>query len=108
MTAYNDVITTVRGFTDERPVAGATTSADARKGQLFGDTGLLGTLTRMRQSLGGGLAALGISTGATTGGAPTADGKLGKLVLDETKLSAALSSDADRPARRAGHRSPPT
>jgi flagellar hook-associated protein 2 len=95
VTAYNDVVTTVRGFTDERPVAGAATATDAKKGQLFGDTGLLGTLTRLRQTVSGAVAGLGISTGAGSGGASTPDAKLGKLTLDETKLTAALA-DPDR------------
>lgn len=91
VTAYNDVITSVRGFTDERPVAGATTTTDAKKGQLFGDVGLLGMLSRLRQSVTGSVMGLGISTGAPTGGASSADAKLGKLMLDDTKLTAALA-----------------
>jgi len=91
VTAYNDVITSVRGFTDERPVAGATTTTDAKKGQLFGDVGLLGMLSRLRQSVTGSVMDLGISTGAPTGGASSADAKLGKLTLDDTKLTAALA-----------------
>jgi flagellar hook-associated protein 2 len=91
VTAYNDVISTVRGFTDERPVAGATTTTDARKGQLFGDVGLLGMLSRLRQSVSGTVMDLGISTGKPTGGASSADAKLGKLTIDDDKLTAALA-----------------
>ncbi len=39
------------------------------------------------------LAEIGVTTGVATGAAASADSLAGKLVLDETKLSAALSSD---------------
>jgi flagellar hook-associated protein 2 len=38
------------------------------------------------------LAEIGISTGAATGGAASADSLAGKLVIDDAKLSAALAS----------------
>jgi flagellar hook-associated protein 2 len=104
VTAYNDVIAATNTELTERPVANATSSVDARKGQLYGDIGLKSMLSQMRQlaqdsiaGLGNGsidnLIDLGISVPKGTGGQSTADAKAGKLVIDETKLSAALEAD---------------
>jgi flagellar hook-associated protein 2 len=104
VTAYNGVIDATNAELTERPVANATSSVDARKGQLYGDIGLKSMLSQMRQfaqdsiaGLGNGsidsLVDLGIGVPKSTGGQSTADAKAGKLVIDETKLSAALEAD---------------
>jgi flagellar hook-associated protein 2 len=100
VTAYNAVVSTTRARTTEKTVPNPTTSADALKGQLFGDTGLNGMLdsfrSAMTESVAGNattsdaLADLGISTGAF-GTSNTADG--GALVIDEAKLTKALDAD---------------
>jgi flagellar hook-associated protein 2 len=102
VTAYNDVIDATNTELNERPVANATNSTDARKGQLYGDIGLRSMLSQLRQvaqeSIAGlgsidSLGDIGISVPKATGGQSTDEAKAGKLVLDETKLSAALEAD---------------
>ncbi|MCD6727150.1 MAG: flagellar filament capping protein FliD [Solirubrobacteraceae bacterium] len=97
---YNQTIDLIRGATSEKRVPAATTTADAKKGVLFADTQLTGLLSSLRgivadvSGLGGSiqrLSDLGISTGAATGGAATADSLAGKLVIDDAKLSSALA-----------------
>jgi flagellar hook-associated protein 2 len=98
--AYNDLLRTTRGLLDERPVAGAASAEDAKKGALYGDTGLTALLSRLRTStadkvLGNPsamdeLRELGVSTGAATGGQTSEDAKMGVLVLDGEALAEAL------------------
>ncbi len=98
--AYNDLLRTTRGLLDERPVAGAASVEDAKKGALYGDTGLTALLSRLRTStadkvLGNPsamdeLRELGVSTGAATGGRTGEDAKMGVLVLDGEALAEAL------------------
>jgi len=100
ITAYNDLLTTTRGMLDEKRVADAKTNADVSKGTLWGDTGMSTLLSRLRtaasDTVGGNpatmdeLREIGVSTGKPTGGAPSADSKLGILVLDEAQLDKAL------------------
>jgi flagellar hook-associated protein 2 len=107
VTAYNDVVDFIDGKLTEKKVVkengGTLTSSEAAQGVLFGDTGLRNLLSQMRvqvtdqlTGLGGDLtsfAALGISTGASTGAASTADQKKGKLVFDEATFDAAYAKD---------------
>jgi len=99
ISAYNDVVTKVRAELTERRVANPQTTADAQKGDLFGDPMLTSMLDGMRQAISeanvGGLtlADIGISTGKATGAAATADSIDGKLTLDEAALSKALDDD---------------
>jgi flagellar hook-associated protein 2 len=104
--AYNASMDAMRSRTTEKKVPGATTAADARKGVLFGDSGLRQVMTSLRSSVsatvtGTGnsvsmdeLAELGISTGKATGGATSADALAGKLVIDDEKLTKALEDPA--------------
>ena len=99
---YNSVVDFVRGKLTEAPVKDAATDSDRAKGVLFNDTMLNGLLQRLRTSVAGSfntgdanvdqLSEIGISTGAATGGAASADSLAGKLVIDDTKLSAALTT----------------
>jgi flagellar hook-associated protein 2 len=99
VSAYNDVVDTVRAHLKEQRVPNPQSTSDARKGDLFGDSLLSGMLDSMRQAVSttsvGGLtmAAIGVSTGAATGAAATADSIDGKLTVDESALSQALDSD---------------
>jgi flagellar hook-associated protein 2 len=100
VTAYNDLLKTTRGMLDETRVKEPKTAADASKGVLWGDTGMTTMLSRLRRAtadvVGGNAATMdelreiGVSTGKSTGGAPSADAKLGLLVLDEQQLDKAL------------------
>ena len=104
--AYNASMDAMRSRTTEKKVPNAATSADARKGVLFADSGLRQVMTSMRSSVmnsvsGTGnsvnldeLAELGISTGKATGGTTSADALAGKLVIDDAKLTQALEDPA--------------
>ncbi len=102
VSAYNDVITATRAKIDEKGVRDPQNAVDASKGRLFGDGGLVSILSRLRTTMTDAvagvsdttmneLAELGISTGKGSGGATTPDAKIGKLVIDETRLDAALA-----------------
>lgn len=102
ITAYNDVVASTRSKLDERGVANPQTMTEAAKGRLFGDTGLGSMLSRLRVTMSDAVAGvtdsamnelheMGISTGKATGGSTSPDARMGKLVLDEAKLDAALA-----------------
>jgi flagellar hook-associated protein 2 len=100
--SYNSVIDSIRAKVTEKPVSGATTAADAKKGALYGDSGLNAVLRQLRQSVSDPVAGnatgmdqlgeLGVSTGAASA-TINADSVAGKLTFDESKLRAALDSD---------------
>jgi flagellar hook-associated protein 2 len=100
--AYNKVTANIKARTEEKPVANASTAADARKGALYGDAGLQSVLRQLRQGISDivpgnassmdQLAELGISTGAASGSI-NADAVAGKLTFDTTKLTDALATD---------------
>src|SRR3954452_17492582 len=103
--AYNDAMTTIRGTVEEKSVANAANATDARKGVLFGDSGLTNLMSQLRSSVGQTVAGmtntsvdqlseLGISTGAASGASSfSQDAVNGKLVLDSTALSTALDAN---------------
>jgi flagellar hook-associated protein 2 len=101
--AYNDVLKTTRGFLDEKRATSVTDTTTASQGVLWGDSALNTMLSRLRtqnmntvsgMSTGmNSLSALGISTGAATGGLTTDDAKMGLLTVDTDKLTAALTND---------------
>ncbi len=100
---YNSTIDFIRGKVEEKPVKGATTTSDAAKGVLYGDSQLEGVLNQLRNLVSDAvpgrtgdiksLRDLGVSTGKATGSASSADALDGKLVLDEAALTSALESD---------------
>jgi flagellar hook-associated protein 2 len=95
VSAYNSAVDFIRGKLAETRVKDPTTSADAAQGIFSGDSMLTGVLSSMRSQMGD-LSALGISTGASTGSATfSADAVAGKLKVDDTKLTAALTGDRD-------------
>ena len=99
--AYNDAMNTIRTDVSDQP-----SSSDPTKGSLYDDFALSNLEDAMRNSVAqmfGGignpasmqlLAQAGISTGATTGsGTFSQDSVDGKLTLDTTALTTALTSD---------------
>jgi flagellar hook-associated protein 2 len=105
VTAYNDLVTTTKADLSEKRVPGATTTADAQTGTLFGDSGLSMMLSSMRSAVAGTVAGLagtmttladiGISTGsANSTSTINQDSVDGKLTVDTTKLTAALDTNA--------------
>jgi flagellar hook-associated protein 2 len=101
--AYNGVIDLVNAKTTEKTVPNATATSDLTKGQLFGDTGLTSLVSRMRtissaddyKNAFDSWADLGISTGKAS--ASTSDSaKLGKLQIDDAKLSDLLASGPEK------------
>jgi flagellar hook-associated protein 2 len=102
--AYNALVTATRSEITEKTVPNATTTTDALKGQLFGDTGLSGMLSSLRIRMGDRLsglsgidelADLGIAVPKSTGAA-SHDAKDGKLAIDDKKLADALAADSGK------------
>jgi flagellar hook-associated protein 2 len=99
--AYNAVVTTVRADLTDTPVVKKSSSSDYTKGTLFGDAGLDGMLSQLKnvmtQTVSGlglsSLADIGITVPKSTGGTPTDDAKDGKLSFDSSVLQKALTSD---------------
>jgi len=102
VSAYNAVLDSVQGKVTEKKVKGAATSFDAQKGQLFGDRSLTAITSGLRQAVADvvagapeamdQLAEIGVSVAATST-TISSEARLGKLTLDEAKLTAALESD---------------
>jgi flagellar hook-associated protein 2 len=100
---YNSTIDLIRTKVTEQKVKNPTSDTDRAKGNLSNDSMLNGLLTRLRTSVAGSFATgdatmdqlgeIGITTGAATGAAASADALAGKLVIDDAKLSAALSGN---------------
>ena len=99
--AYNAVVTSTRAKITEKSVADATTTTDAAKGSLFGDSGLLSMLSSLRVRMGERIAGLsgldelsdiGVAVPKATG-STSQDAKEGKLAIDDAKLSQALAAD---------------
>lgn len=103
VTAYNASIETINTKLTEDRVKNATTQTDMAKGILRGDAQLQSLLSNLRSTVTkldstpgtlDSFAELGIGVAkATESGTTTADGKLGKITLDATKLTAALAAD---------------
>lgn len=99
--AYNAVVDLTRTDMAEKKVVNASTTADLQKGQLFGDLGLTGMLSSLKNTLTSSvanigslksLADIGISVPKSTG-VVTEDAKAGKLTFDETALDGQLDKD---------------
>jgi flagellar hook-associated protein 2 len=107
VSAYNTVVDWIRSKTQEQVVPNPQSANDYLQGVLHGDSMLIGLQYQLRDMMSAtigdvpglpstlnSLAALGITTGATTGSATVSqDSVAGKLTLDTTKLTAALTSD---------------
>ena len=112
--AYNAAVDLMKAKVGEKRVPNAQTDADARKGALWGDDTVTGVMQQMRTTIStfmqsgnastmDELAEIGISTGAPSGtGTFSQDSVNGKLVLDTTKLNAALDSDPTSVQRMLG------
>jgi len=102
--AYNAVVTSTRAKLTEKSIADATTTTDAAKGSLFGDTGLQSLLSSLRVRMGDRVAGLtGLDELADIGvgvpkptGATSQDAKDGKLAIDDAKLATALAADPSK------------
>jgi flagellar hook-associated protein 2 len=100
---YNSTIDLIRSKLTEQKVKDPKTDADRAKGNLYNDSMLNGLLSRLRTAVGGSFATgdanmdqlqeIGITTGVATGGAASADSLAGKLVIDDAKLTAAISAN---------------
>ena len=98
--AYNAVVDTANAKLSEKPIANPASEFQAGLGQLYGDTGVRGMLGALRQQMTkivsaagvNDLADLGISVPKATG-STSADGKAGRLVIDDAKLTQALEAD---------------
>lgn len=98
--AYNAVVDTTNALLDEKKVSNPTSGFQAALGSLHADTGMRSMLGNLREQMteivaGAGindLADLGISVPRATGSS-SADGKAGRLVIDDAKLTQALESD---------------
>ena len=102
--AYNALVDATRSRTTEKRVTNAQTVTDAKKGVLFGDSGLNSMLHQLRIavmdpiSVGNSgtmdeFAEIGVSTGAPTGSTSNPDSVAGKLQFDEAKFLKAYESD---------------
>jgi flagellar hook-associated protein 2 len=99
--AYNSLVDTTRGALTEKKVASPTSTNAAALGSLYGDAGMESMLNSLRRQMGdivagagiNDLADLGISVPKATGSTVSEDGKLGKLVIDDDKLTTALAAD---------------
>jgi flagellar hook-associated protein 2 len=93
--AYNAAVETIQTRLAEEPVRSPSSQEEANRGVLFGDSSLTGLLGQMRQVISeSGLAALGVSTGAPNAGVTaTSNSVRGLLVFEESKLTAALTTD---------------
>jgi flagellar hook-associated protein 2 len=98
---YNSTVDFIRGKLTEKKVPNATSATDAAKGVLFGDPQLTGLLSQLRNMMTDktgitgsvqSMADLGISTGAGSGGAASADAIAGKLTFDRRKFADAFES----------------
>jgi flagellar hook-associated protein 2 len=107
VSSYNGVLDWIRTKTQEKTVPNATTAADYLQGVLHGDSMLINLQYQMRSMVAAtvsdvpglpstlnSLLSLGISTGATTGSSTVSqDSVAGKLTVDDTVLTAALTSN---------------
>jgi flagellar hook-associated protein 2 len=112
--AYNAAVDLMQAKVTEKRVPNAATESDARKGALWADSTVTGVMQSLRTTIStfmqsgnastmDELAEIGISTGAPVGtGTFSQDSVNGKLVLDTTKLSAALDSDSTAVQRMLG------
>jgi flagellar hook-associated protein 2 len=98
--AYNAVIDSTNAKLTEKKVASPASEFQAGLGQLYGDTGVRSMLSSLRQQMTKIVSAAGINDLTDIGiavpkstGATSVDGKAGRLVLDEAKLTQALEAD---------------
>lgn len=107
--AYNKTIDVLRAKIDEKTVASPATTSDWKKGVLRGDAGLSSVLSRLRDAMGAivpgdpgspnpsaynELGDVGIAVpSALSEGSVDKDRLLGKLKIDDAKLTAALTGD---------------
>ena len=110
VTKYNSVLEDIKSRLEEQPVPHPKTDEDRVKGVLYGDSGLQRLLSQLRNSFSdtitsttspaspySSLAQVGLSTGAAVGtGDLSSDSIDGKLTVDTTKFTDALTSNFDQ------------
>jgi flagellar hook-associated protein 2 len=110
VTKYNDVLEDIKSRLGEQPVPNPQTDADRTKGVLYNDSGLQRLLSQLRNSFSdtitsttspaspySSLAQVGLSTGAAVGsGDLSSDSIDGKLTIDSSKFTSALTSNFDQ------------
>jgi flagellar hook-associated protein 2 len=104
---YNSTVSFIRSKVQEKPVAGAATTADIAKGVLYGDTSLNALLGQMRIAMtnvytaGGAvpgtldqMTEIGVTTGKSVGaGTINQDSVAGLLTFDKEAFTTALNND---------------
>jgi flagellar hook-associated protein 2 len=116
--SYNSTIDMIRAKLDEKTVQSPTTSAQWKQGALKGDPGLSAVLSQLRNTLGATvtgdpgnpnpaafnqLSDIGISVpSAQVSGTVSQDRLLGKLTIDDAKLTAAITGDSTAVKRLLG------
>jgi flagellar hook-associated protein 2 len=115
--AYNAVATLARNELGETKVASPTSSFDAQKGALFGDSGVSAMLSKLRSQMGQTYTALGNAVtlddltdiGVSSGrpGTSATLARTGLLRIDEAKLSEAIANDSQAVRRLFGGGSSP-
>ncbi len=90
--SYNALVDATRSKLTEKRDPTATTTTNAKKGALFGDTGLSGMLSRLRGAFGTEALGLGVTTGAASATA-SADAIAGKLSLTSATFTEQLAKD---------------
>ncbi len=100
---YNSTVETIQKQLSTKPIAKPTNASEFATGTLFGDVELEGLLGNMRQSMYEPIAgltaemsnpsAIGISTGAASGGGASQTSIEGLLTLNSTKLSEAVKTN---------------
>jgi flagellar hook-associated protein 2 len=103
---YNSTLGFILGKMNEKPVVNPATDADRIKGVLYNDPTLRNLVSSMRSTVAASndsttsiasLLQIGVSTGAAaSGGTPNPDALAGKLTLDTTALTNAITNDFAR------------
>lgn len=103
---YNSTLSYILGKLNEKPVVNAANDADRVKGVLYGDPTLRSLVSSMRSTVAASndstssiasLLQVGVSTGAAAaGGTPSADALAGKLTINMTTLTNAITNDFGR------------
>lgn len=115
---YNSMIDLIKSKLEEVPVKEPATQSDYGKGALRGDPGLQGLLSKLRIAMGetfpgdpgspnpdayNQLSDIGIGPpAASAGGTSSKEALAGKLVIDDAKLTAALTADPNAVERLLG------
>ena len=103
--SYNAVVETIQKQLTTKPIAGASTAEQFSVGTLFGDSELMGVLTRMRTTMYESVAGLpsgmssptdiGLGTAPANGSTPSQSSIEGLVALEPQKLASALAENPE-------------